>query len=48
MKIKFISGDYLPLQKTLKRDIIIVVRSVFHEGNKYYLQVLLNEYLYKL
>ena len=28
--------------------IIIVVRAVFYENNKYYLQVFLEEYLYKL
>ena len=33
MKIKFSSDDDLPLKRTLKlRNIIIVVRSIFHEG----------------
>ena len=46
MKIKFNSNDDL---KTLKlRNMIIIVRSVLHEGNKYYLQVFLNEWLYNL
>ena len=49
MKIKFNSDDDLPLNKTLElRKMIIVVRSVFHEGNKCYPHVFLDEYLYKL
>ena len=40
MKIKFNSDDDLPLNKTLKLyNMIIVVKSDFHEGNKYYPQV---------
>ena len=40
VKIKFNSDDNLPLNKILKlHNIIIVVRSVFQEDNKYYLQV---------
>ena len=36
-------------QKTLElRNMIIVVRAVFHEFNKNYPQVFLNEYLHKL
>ena len=36
MKIKFNSDDDLALKKTLKfRNMIIVVRSVFHKDNKY-------------
>ena len=42
MKIKFNSDDDLP------RYMIIVFRSVFHKGNKYYPEVFLNECLYKL
>ena len=39
MKIKFYSGDNLPLNKTVKVPIMtIVVRAVFHENNKYYSQ----------
>ena len=49
MKIKLNPDDNLPLKKTLKlRYMIIVYRTVFHEGNKYYLQVFLDESLYKL
>ena len=40
MKIKFRSDDDLPLKKTLElHNIVIVVGSVFNEGNKYYPQV---------
>ena len=36
VKIKFNSDDKLPLNKTIKiRSMIIVVRTVFHEINKY-------------
>ena len=46
MKIKF---DDLPLNKTLEiNSMLIVVRAAFHEENKYYPQIFLNEYLYKL
>ena len=39
MKIKFNSDDDLPLKKTLKLyKMVIVVRFVYHEGNKYYLK----------
>ena len=49
MKIKFKSDDALPLNKTIEiPTIAIVVRAVFHENNKYYLQVFLDECLYKL
>ena len=38
MKIKFISDDYLPLNKILKLHMLtIIVRSVFEEDGKYYL-----------
>ena len=37
MKIKFNSGDNLPLNKILKiHNMTIVIRSVFQEGGKYY------------
>ena len=37
LKIKFISDDELPLKKTTEiPSMIIVVRAVFHENNKYY------------
>ena len=49
MKIKFNSDDDLLLKKTLKlRNMVIVVRYVFHEGSKYYPQFVLAESLYKL
>ena len=49
MKIKFISGNELPLDKTIEiPDMIIVVRAVFHESNKYYSDVFVDECLYKL
>ena len=48
MKIKFDSVDKLPLNKMIEIPIIeIVVRAVFHENNKYYPQVSLDECLYK-
>ena len=49
MKIKFDSDDDLPLNKTIEiPGMIIVVRAVFHENNKFYLQVFLDECLYEL
>ena len=49
MKSKFNSDDELPLNKTIEiLSTIIVDRAVFHENNKYYLQVFLDECLYKL
>ena len=49
MKIKFNSDDELPLNKTIEiPTMTIVVRAVFHENNKYYPQVILDECLYKL
>ena len=46
MKIKLNSDDELPLNKTIEiPNMIIVVRAVFHENNKYYPQVFLNECL---
>ena len=48
VKTKFISDD-LTLKKTLQIcNIIMVGRSVFHEGSKYYLQVFLDKCLNKL
>ena len=39
MKIKSNSDDDVPLKKTPElSNMVIVVRSVFHEGNKYYPQ----------
>ena len=49
VKIKFNSDDKLHLNKMIKiRNMIKVVRTVFHEINKYYVQVFLDEILYKL
>ena len=49
MKIKFDSGDELPLNKIIEiSSMIIVVRAVFYENNKYYSQNFLDECLYKL
>ena len=48
MKIKFDSNDELPLNKTIEiSSMTIVFRAVFHENNKYYPQVFLDEFLYK-
>ena len=49
MKIKFNSDDDSPLKKEQElHNVVKVFRSVFHEGNKYNLQVLLDKCLYKL
>ena len=49
MKVKFNSDDKIPLNKTIEiPNMIIVVRAVFFENNKYYLQVFLDECLNKL
>ena len=49
MKIKFNSEDNLTLNKILKlHNMIIVIRSVFQQGNKYYPQVFLDECLSEL
>ena len=49
MKIKFNSDDNLPLEKILKLyNLTIVVRSVFQENRKYYLQLFWNDWLYEL
>ena len=43
IKIRFESDDDLPLSKILSIPVcIIIVRSVFHENNKYYPQVYLH------
>ena len=49
MKIKFNSDDHLlPLDKTLELyNMIIVVRSLFHEGNECYTQVFFRGINYK-
>ena len=44
MKIKFNSDDELPLNKTIENHTTtIVVKAVFYENNKYYLQVFLDK-----
>ena len=49
MKIKFNSGDELPLSKMIEiHSTVIIVRAIFLENNKYYLQVFLDKCLYKL
>ena len=49
MKVKLNSDDELPLNETIEiPSMIIVVRSIFHENNKHYPQVFLDECLYKL
>ena len=49
IKIKFNSDDDLPLNKIPKLHMLtIIVRSVFEEDGKYYLQVFLNECLYEV
>ena len=49
MKIKFSSDSTLPLNKILKlQNLTIVVRCTFQEGKKYYLQDLVDKYLYKI
>ena len=49
MKIKFNLNGELPLNKTIEiLSIIIVVRAVFHENNKCYPYVFLDECIYKL
>ena len=46
MKIKFNSDDELPLNKPIEISrMIIVVRGLFQENNKYYPQVFLDECL---
>ena len=41
MKVKFNSGNELPLNKTIKiRSMIIVVNAIFYENSKYYPNVI--------
>ena len=48
MKIKFNLDDKLPINKIIEiPTITIVVTAIFLENSKYYLQVFLDEYLYK-
>ena len=49
MKIKFDKDNNLPLNKQLKLHMLgIIVRSVFEEGDKLYLQLDLDDCLYGL
>ena len=49
MTIKFHSYGELPVNKTIEiPSMIIVVRAIFLEDNKYYPQVFLNEFLFEL
>ena len=49
MKIKFNSDDKLPLNKAIEIPrMIIAVRAIFLENNKYYPLVFLDDCLYKL
>ena len=49
MKIKFNSDEELSLNKTIEvPTMTTVVRTIFYENNKYYLQVLLDECLYNI
>ena len=49
MKMKLNSDDELTLNKTIEiPTMAIIARAIFYENNKYYPQVLLDEYLYKL
>ena len=48
MKIKFNSDDDLPLNKLLKfHAMTIIIRSVFQEDGKLYLQVFLDDAFYE-
>ena len=49
MKIKFNANDNLPLNKLLKLDLLtIIVRCIFEEDGKFYLQLYLDDCLYEL
>ena len=48
VKIKFDSDDKLHLNKTKIPIMVIVVRTIFCENNKYYPQVFLDECLHKI
>ena len=49
MKIKFNSDDDLPLNKPLKfHNMTIIIRSIFEEDDKLYLQVFSDDTLYEL
>ena len=47
MKVRFNLDEELPLNKTLEiSSVAIVIRAVFHENNKYNLQIFSDECLY--
>ena len=49
MKFKFNSDDDLPINKPLKfHNMTIIIRSIFEEDGKIYLQVFLDDTLYEL
>ena len=49
MKIKFNSGDHLPLNKPLRfHNMTVTIRSVFKEDGKFYPQVFLHDTFYEL
>ena len=49
MKFKFDSSDCLPRYKTIEiHNATVVVRVVFHENNKYYPQVFLDEFYFMI
>ena len=49
MKIKVNSDDDLPLNKAIESPTVtIVVRAVFHENEKYYHEVFLDDCLYNI
>ena len=49
MKIKFNSGNNLPLNKLLKLlNLTIIVRTIFEENGKYYPRIFLDECLYEV
>ena len=48
-KIRFESNDDLPLNKSIKPHLLtIIIRSVFAEDDKFYLQLFLNDALHEL
>ena len=49
MKVKLYSDDDLPINKMLKfRILTIIMRTIFEEDGKYYLQFFLDDCLYEV
>ena len=49
MKIKFNSGDDLPLDKMLKFCILtIIIKNIFEKDGKYYAEIILGNSLYEV